>query len=213
MLVMLPSSMRRDRGVAFVAALPLVPRNATALDAIEIRADGSMHDVITLNPTGIDALHDTTKQALKAATRQMHRTARDLERFALRPGMTLSTVVDKVRDMHRNGCESAVDDEAPTRSAETRSKALAKIEAVTEQLKIATEAIGELRHMLRATSRDKRDNAGLRAAGHLLEQADRLTKESKSAVQSAGDLTAHVPHAWSGHIPRNRWAEHDTHTD
>lgn len=211
MLVMLPSSLRRDRGVAFVAALPLVPQNAMALDAVEIRPDGSMYDAITLGPIGIDALHDTTKDAVKSATPQMHRAARDLERFAFRPGMALSAAVDKVRDMYRNG-GSPVGDEAPARSAETRATALTKIEAVAKQLQVATESIAELRHMVRATSRDKRDNTALGATGYLLEQAGRLADESKSAVQAAGDLTAHVPHAWSGHIPRSSWSD-DTPAD
>ena len=101
MLVMLPSSTRRDRGVAFVAALPLIPQH-NPLDVVELRPDGSLHDVIRLNPTEVDALHDTTKPALKAATREMQRTARDLERFAIRPGVTLAEAVEKVRQMHEN---------------------------------------------------------------------------------------------------------------
>ena len=107
MLVMLPPPMRKDRGVAFVAALPLVPLSTPALEAVEIRPDGSMHDVITLNATDIDTLHDTTRHAHKATTPEMHRTARDLERFAVRPGMTLSAAVNQVRDMRRDDCESA----------------------------------------------------------------------------------------------------------
>ena len=209
MLVMLPSSLREDCGVAFVAALPLVPQGAMTLDAVEIRPDGSLYDAITLDPLAIDALHDTTKDAVKAATPQMHRAARDLERFALRPGMALSAAVDKVRDMYRNG-GSPLGDEAPARSAETRAAALAKIEAATLQLQVATESIAELRHMLRATSHDRRDNAALGTAGYLLEQAGRLAGESKSAIHAAGDLTAHVTHAWSGHIPASSWSRNDT---
>ena len=101
MLVLLPSSMRRDRGVAFVAALPLIPPDGVSVDAVELRPDGTMHDVITLHPAAVDTLHDTTTQALEATTPQMHRTADELDRFALRPGITLGAAVDAVSKSRR----------------------------------------------------------------------------------------------------------------
>ena len=101
MLVLLPSSMRRDGGVAFVAALPLIPPDGVAVDAVELRPDGTMNEVITLHPAAVDTLHDTTTQALEAATPQMHRTADELDRFALRPGITLGAAVDAVNEARR----------------------------------------------------------------------------------------------------------------
>ena len=200
---MLPSSMRRDRGVAFVTALPLIPQHAP-LDVVELRPDGSLHDVITLNPSGVDALHDTTKEAFRVTTPAMHRTARDLERFALRPGMTLTEAVRSVREMHRNAGISPAADETPVASEDTMTVVLAKIRAAKLQLEAVTESIAELRHMLRATSRDERKNAELKTIGHLVQQSGRLATESANTLQAAGDLSTHVPHAWSGHIPRPR---------
>lgn len=115
MLVMLPPSMRKERGVAFVAALPLIPQHAP-LEAVELQADGAMHNVISLNAAAVDALHDTTKEAVSAATPEMRRTDRDLERFTLRPGTTLEEAVDRVRQMHRNTGISPTADETPVAS-------------------------------------------------------------------------------------------------
>ena len=100
MLVMLPSSMRRNGGVGFVAALPLIPQHGM-VDAVEIRPDGTINEVITLHPAAVDTLHDTTTQALEATTPQMQRTADELERFALRPGITLGAAVDAVNEARR----------------------------------------------------------------------------------------------------------------
>ena len=202
MLVMLPSSMRKDRGVAFVAALPLIPQHAP-LDVVELRPDGSLHDVVTLNPSGVDALHDTTRPALKAATREMQRTARDLERFAIRPGVTLAEAVRSVRQMRANVSGSPETDRTPVASKETLAQALAKIGAVLQQLEIVTESVEELRQMLRATSRDRRatsrnrhENTTLGTVGYLLEQSRRHGSESAEALRMASELSVGVPHAW-----------------
>lgn len=208
MLVMLPPSMRKDRGVAFVAALPLIPQHAP-LDVVELRPDGSLHDVVTLDPSGVDALHNTTKPALKAATREMHRTTRDLERFAIRPGVTLAKAVKSVRQMRANVSGSPETDRTPVASKETLAQALAKIGAVLQQLEIVTESVEELRQMLRATSRDRHENTTLGTVGYLLKQSRRHGSESTEALRMAGELSVGVPHAWSGHIPRSRWTDDD----
>ena len=194
MLVMLPPSMRKDRGVAFVAALPLIPQHAP-LDVVELRPDGALHDVVTLDPSGVDALHDTTRPALKAATKEMHRTARDLARFAIRPQVTLAEAVGSVRRMHANAGGSPETDQAPVTSKETLAEALVKIGAALEQLEIVTESAEELRHMLRGTSRDRQENTTLRTVGYLLERSRRHAGESGEALHMAGELSVGVPHA------------------
>lgn len=211
MLVMLPPSMRKERGVAFVAALPLIPQHAP-LDVVELRPDGSLHDLVTLDPSGVDALHDTTRPALKAATKEMHRTARDLERFAIRPGVTLAEAVGSVRQMHANAEGSPETDQTPVTSKETLTQALVKIGAALEQLEIVTEAAEELRHMLRATSRDRHENTTLGTVGYLIERSRRHASESAESLRMASELSVGVPHAWSGHIPRSRWTD-DDHTE
>ena len=209
MLVMLPSSMRRDRGVAFVAALPLVPQHAMTLDAVELQGDGAMYDVITLNANDVDALHNTTKQALAAATPRMHRTARNLERFALRPGMTLKTAVDRVREMQQTA--SASGDEAPTTSAKTRAEAFAKIESVAAELKTTSESIAKLRQALRgATASNQHEDTALRAARYVLEHASELTTGARAAIHAARDLTTQVPNAWCGGASPSEDADDDT---
>lgn len=100
MLVMLPAFMRKDRGVAFMATVPKIPDGSPPLETVEIRPDGSMRQVITLDPTGIDAVHDTTAEAQEATTPRMRETAEQLGRFTLQHGMTLAVAVDKVREMH-----------------------------------------------------------------------------------------------------------------
>lgn len=99
MLVILPEKKRTTRnGVAFVVALPLVPAHAGDLEAVELNTEGRHGDVVLLDEESVERLHDTTGEALRLATPGINRSSKNIERFALRRGVTLAQAVKMASD-------------------------------------------------------------------------------------------------------------------